>query len=447
MNVFKNSKSIYIHKTNDDLLHIDRQTLIATELGELPADTLPVTFIKVRDRETAENLHKTVAIFGILTLPDGFTYLVTEPAEQNTSFWKKTSQKKELPPPDVILREGQNIYTVKRPLNLIQISPEKTSLSAKDKQYKNLFEQFPIGVSGNNEFFYSYANEYQLTKVFQEQNGQPSTEFLWNHWLLLNKTFHQSLNFALRWCVQLCHGYLAVTLTPHVKTTLIARRSRYFAGTRFLKRGCDVHGNCANSVEIEQIVENRLTKQFSSFTQYRGSVPGLWQQSFAEQAPGQVFRPKIDIYACDPTFRLAGKHFSWLSKRYGGTSFVLNLLRDKTITTHNETVISRLINDTVDYLKQCDESVQIENLDMANESKSTVLDKIEKVAKRLILKTGWYNDDSVCQGSEKFNTETHGFKQALYKSQLPTRQEGVIRANCLDCLGRWKEILKVSQKI
>lgn len=40
-----------------------------------------------------------------------------------------------------------------------------------------------------------------------------------------------------------------------VEVTLIARRSRYFAGTRFLKRGINHQGNVANYVETEQLVE------------------------------------------------------------------------------------------------------------------------------------------------------------------------------------------------
>ncbi len=38
--------------------------------------------------------------------------------------------------------------------------------------------------------------------------------------------------------------------------TLIARRSRYFAGTRFLKRGVNESGYVGNYVETEQIVQD-----------------------------------------------------------------------------------------------------------------------------------------------------------------------------------------------
>ena len=49
-----------------------------------------------------------------------------------------------------------------------------------------------------------------------------------------------------------------------VYITLIARRSRFFAGARFLKRGVNEEGNVANEVETEQIVFEATTTGFYS---------------------------------------------------------------------------------------------------------------------------------------------------------------------------------------
>ena len=38
-----------------------------------------------------------------------------------------------------------------------------------------------------------------------------------------------------------------------VSITLLARRSRHHAGTRYLKRGANTNGDVANDVEIEQV--------------------------------------------------------------------------------------------------------------------------------------------------------------------------------------------------
>lgn len=43
--------------------------------------------------------------------------------------------------------------------------------------------------------------------------------------------------------------------------TLIARRSKYFAGTRYRKRGVNFKGQVANDVETEQLVDAGLDRR------------------------------------------------------------------------------------------------------------------------------------------------------------------------------------------
>lgn len=82
-----------------------------------------------------------------------------------------------------------------------------------------------------------------------------------------------------------------------VFVTLIARRSRHFAGARYLKRGVNDEGNVANEVETEQIVSEALTTPFyfpsprrpspnyTSYVQYRGSIPIYWTQDPNSMSP------------------------------------------------------------------------------------------------------------------------------------------------------------------
>lgn len=96
------------------------------------------------------------------------------------------------------------------------------------------------------------------------------------------------------WTITLIHGFiqqvcLNVVGKP-VYLTLIARRSQYYAGTRFLKRGSNCKGQVANEVEIEQIVnEASLTNfhenHYTSYVQLRGSVPGFWSQDISKMVP------------------------------------------------------------------------------------------------------------------------------------------------------------------
>jgi phosphatidylinositol 3,5-bisphosphate 5-phosphatase len=79
---------------------------------------------------------------------------------------------------------------------------------------------------------------------------------------------------------------------------VIARRSRYFAGARFLKRGVNDKGYVANEVETEQIVSDLITTSFhapgtaayenphwTSYVQHRGSIPLYWTQDVQSMSP------------------------------------------------------------------------------------------------------------------------------------------------------------------
>lgn len=63
------------------------------------------------------------------------------------------------------------------------------------------------------------------------------------------------------WVLSLVHGSVSqlrmavVGFGRVVEVTLLARRSRFFAGTRFRKRGINYEGHVANFVETEQLVE------------------------------------------------------------------------------------------------------------------------------------------------------------------------------------------------
>ncbi len=78
---------------------------------------------------------------------------------------------------------------------------------------------------------------------------------------------------------------------------LLARRSRHFAGTRYLKRGVNAVGHAANDVEVEQVVDDHWGR-FSSFVQLRASIPISWSQTGNIATP----KPPIVLGPYDPTF-------------------------------------------------------------------------------------------------------------------------------------------------
>ncbi|CAF1927724.1 unnamed protein product [Brassica napus] len=83
--------------------------------------------------------------------------------------------------------------------------------------------------------------------------------------------------------------------------TLVSRRSRHFAGTRYLKRG-------ANDVETEQLV----------FDEEAGSKNDL---------SGADARINSTLLRYDPTYESTKMHFEDLVRRYGNPIIVLNLIK------------------------------------------------------------------------------------------------------------------------
>ena len=93
-------------------------------------------------------------------------------------------------------------------------------------------------------------------------------QFTWNHYLLevlatgVNGGARRGggggpASFVSEWCTPVVQGYFGSRSLfvaagdggrRHLRATLIARRSRHFAGTRFLRRGVNADGHVANEV-------------------------------------------------------------------------------------------------------------------------------------------------------------------------------------------------------
>ncbi len=84
------------------------------------------------------------------------------------------------------------------------------------------------------------------------------------------------------WVIPLIHGFWqqrSLALFGRTLTvTLIARRSKHFAGTRYRKRGVNFKGQVANDVEAEQLVDAGIDRrtgmpQLASIVQVSSLAP------------------------------------------------------------------------------------------------------------------------------------------------------------------------------
>ncbi|KAL2709167.1 Polyphosphoinositide phosphatase [Kluyveromyces marxianus] len=257
--------------------------------------------------------------------------------------------------------------------------------------------------------------------------------FMWNSYLL--DPIFSCIDTVYDWFQPIIHGFIdQVNVSLFGKSiyiTLIGRRSHYFAGARFLKRGVNNKGYVANEVETEQIVADMSLTSFhspgrgffdsdkyTSFVQHRGSIPLFWSQ----EVSNLTAKPPISINIKDPFYSAAAKHFDKLFQRYGGGPIqILNLIKTKE-KNPRETKLGEEFERCIKYLNIfLPEAKKIEYTawDMSRASKShgqMVIEFLEKYAKETVESTGIFHNGK--------NFESTSI------------QEGVCRTNCIDCLDR-----------
>eukprot|EP00123_Amoebidium_parasiticum_P009413 comp19455_c1_seq1/m.22623 comp19455_c1_seq1/g.22623 ORF comp19455_c1_seq1/g.22623 comp19455_c1_seq1/m.22623 type:complete len:638 (-) comp19455_c1_seq1:1554-3467(-) len=196
--------------------------------------------------------------------------------------------------------------------------------------------------------------------------------FAWNSYLLseMMTQCHRD------WVLPVIHGFVAQNnidvFGRPIYLTLIARRSRHFAGARFLKRGANERGHVANHVETEQIVHDATSMRhdsgrYTSYVQMRGSIPLFWSQDNSNMAP----KPAISLDRVDPFYMAAALHFDSLFRRFGAPVIVFNLVKQKE-KKPREQLLYHEFNEVIDYLNQFlpdDLKIVYEPFDMARSAK------------------------------------------------------------------------------
>ncbi|CAA0827794.1 Phosphoinositide phosphatase SAC1 [Striga hermonthica] len=338
-----------------------------------------------------------------------------------------------------------------------------------------------------NDFFYSYTypvmQSLQKNVLSMGEEGMPyDNMFVWNAFLT------QSIRLRCKntiWTIALVHGnFKQVRLSifgRDFSVSLVSRRSRHFAGTRYLKRGVNDHGRVANDVETEQIVIDEeagsCKGKMSSVVQMRGSIPLFWSQEASRFSP----KPDIILQRYDPTYEATKLHFEDLEKRYGNPIIVLNLI--KTVEKRpREMMLRREFANAVGYLNQIlpeEEHLKFIHWDFHKFAKSksaNVLAVLGGVASQALDLTGFYysgkplvvkrratqltrtstgresslrdlRSNSVELSRVGGGTETSTKQDKVFESKQqsqkdininsePRFQSGVLRTNCIDCLDR-----------
>lgn len=263
----------------------------------------------------------------------------------------------------------------------------------------------------------------------------PNLKYVWNEHLL-----SPMVNVHNDFFLYICHGFISQAVMPicgrNLLLTLIARRSKMYAGTRYLKRGANCQGYPANEVETEQIVHDGNISSFryglyTSFVQLRGSVPTYWSQNIVKIAP----KPPINIDLKDPFFEAAGKHFNNLLYDYGSPAIVLNLVKRKE-KKPQESILYNEFEEAIEYLNQFlpkQHQIMLIGFDMARTNKmkdQNVINLLSEIALYTLRKTGYFQNRNIAINKNS------GWPKANGLAEGPIMQTGIIRVNCVDCLDR-----------
>lgn len=268
----------------------------------------------------------------------------------------------------------------------------------------------------------------------QPQQPDHNEMFIWNNHLL--EPAKTTLHNPFDWCLAITHGYidqaaLSIYWGRVVYITIIARRSRFFAGARYLKRGANDLGFVANDVETEQIVSEMRTQSFhapgpelfanplyTSYVQHRGSIPLHWTQDATGVSP----KPDIHLNVVDPFFSAAALHFDNLFDRYGTPIVALNLIKQKE-RSPREGKLGSEFQTAIEYLNQFlpkDKQIVYIAYDMSRVTKSKggdVIGDLEEIGEDVVTQTGFFHNGFDIDSGAKL-------------------QHGVVRMNCIDCLDR-----------
>jgi phosphatidylinositol 3,5-bisphosphate 5-phosphatase len=330
-----------------------------------------------------------------------------------------------------------------------------TNREIAELRYQGLYQV--VDLTKNFYFSYTYDLTRSLQDNFLSSTSKPfppppfEDQFAWNRFLTKELEGCCSSLSSFHWVMPIIHGaFVQRKLYDYGRTlnvTLLARRSRHFAGTRYLKRGVSEQGKVANDVEHEQIVhdESKAASNgiFSSFLQVRGSIPTFWTQESSVTMP----KPPIELTVVDPSYRATQKHFEDLMKRYGNPIVVLDLVKQSE-KKEREVRVGNEFRHAIDHINTSidddEQKIRYCALDYSHISKHRNLDvstSLNEVSTWAVNQTGFFCSSPQWKITEDGSIEPFTQKDMHAASILPERlgvpvfpmeQTGILRTNCIE---------------
>ncbi|KAG6480295.1 phosphoinositide phosphatase SAC2-like isoform X1 [Zingiber officinale] len=295
---------------------------------------------------------------------------------------------------------GHSIYAVSKSEMITLPNSDVLSNIAYSKD-ENRYKSLLCSTCLREDFFFSYSYNIMRSLQINLCDGETKSDlhetmFVWNAFLTRGV---RDLLQNTTWIVALVYGFFKQAKIcvsgKYFWLTLIARRSRHFAGTRYLKRGVNEKGEVANDVEIEQIVSEDIpggiSSAIASVVQNRGSIPLFWSQ----QTSKFNLRPDIILHKKDKNFDATWLHFDNLVKRYGNPIIILNLIKSFEKKPRESLLHAEFTNAIDSINKDLSEEKRLKFLhwDIQNYTRrkgANVLESLGKVAACTLEITGYF---------------------------------------------------------
>ncbi|KAK2997112.1 hypothetical protein RJ639_025402, partial [Escallonia herrerae] len=376
---------------------------------------------------------------------------------------------------------GHAVYAITKS-EMIPIPHSSVQSNMANSKNENRYKKLLCTVDLTKDFFFSYS--YHVMQSLQKNISNPETGqvlyetmFVWNEFL--TRGIRNHLKNTL-WTVALVYGFFKqVKLSVpgrDFKLTLIARRSRHYAGTRYLKRGVNEKGRVANDVETEQIVFEDVPEecpmQLTSVVQNRGSIPLFWSQETSRLN----IKPDIRLSKKDNKYEATRLHFDNLVNRYGNPIIILNLIKTRE-KRPRESILRAEFASAIDYVnKDLPEENRLKflhwDINKCSRNKATnVLTILSKMALyslnitrffscqvnpssrgRELLNWSYFEKDDggdwSVQNWRNANNGTDNLgnsdrrdngssrESGNQRVKIQISQKGILRTNCIDCLDR-----------
>ncbi|KAL7592211.1 hypothetical protein Lser_V15G32783 [Lactuca serriola] len=359
---------------------------------------------------------------------------------------------------------GHIVYAISK-TEMIALSDSVTQINLTTWRHENRYKKLLSMVDLTKDFFFSYS--YNIMRSLQKNscndetgNVLYETMFVWNEFL--TRGARNSLQNTM-WTVALVYGFFKqdkLSISGRdFRLTLISRRSRHYAGTRYLKRGVNEEGRVANDVETEQILIEDVPEgspmKISSVVQNRGSIPLFWSQETSRLN----IKPDIMLSRRDQNYEATRLHFQNLVKRYGNPIIILNLIKTNERRPRESILRTEFANAINSINKDLSEEKRLKflhwDLHKHSRSKGTnallILGRLTSYALTLTsffycqvipeykpdgcLRWPYFENEignDVKKEKEKLCVEkdNNNFVRAAMF------QKGILRTNCIDCLDR-----------